>query len=191
MKTSQFARLFSNGDLARTNLYEVTIHPHNPRLQESFSGPGMMFDLEDVRFRAQSTSLPGKMLGVVESRRFGAVDKTANDVITDSWQMTLQLSQDLEERIFFEEWINYISGGAAIDGKTQKYRFRYINEYIASINITTLARDGRPAAGVVLKDAFPTNVGPVELAWSNDGSYATCAITFAYRDWDEASRSGH
>jgi len=185
MKVDNFANQFQAGDLARNNLFEVSIGLHSRHAQQDFYNSGDSTDIDDLRFMIKDAQLPGKSLGVVESRRFGAVDKHANDVILDNATWTVMCSEDLRERAFFEGWINWIHGRGVRDSSSALYRYRYHDEYVSNINIQMFNRRGEPSTGVTLYEAFPVNIGAVELSWVNEGSFSTFTVSIAFKDWKE------
>jgi hypothetical protein len=207
MNLENFQNQLKSGDFARTNLYEVTLG-HVKGQDQFYHSKGRGFNKEDLKFMTKAVTLPGKSLGTVDTKRFGAIFKVANDVIVDTVSMTIICSSDMRERLFFEGWMNYIYNmnkdthlvgmqrlrdqGAEtrngfrmgdLTGQHLKYRMAYYDDYVSQVSIDTLNRQGDLAYHVSLVEAYPTNIGPIEMAWGEGGEVASFTVTFSYRDW--------
>jgi hypothetical protein len=217
MKISKFSNQLISGDYARTNLFHVRLG-HIKGQDQFYHQKGRDYNSDEMRFMVKQVTLPGKSLGTVDTKRFGAIFKVANDVIVDTCTMTIICSADMRERVFFEGWIDYIynmnaavdkttgyegwddegnysndiTGGRAgrqyyddVTGNKKKvYRMAYYNDYISKLSVDTYDRTGGGIAyNVDMLEAYPTNLGPVELSWGDSGEVASFSVTFSYRDW--------
>ena len=216
MNISEFSDQLTSGDYARTNLYHVRLG-HIKGQDQFYHQKGRDYNSDEMRFMVKQVTLPGKSLGTVDTKRFGAIFKVANDVIVDTCTMTIICSADMRERVFFEGWIDYIynmnaavnlttgyegyddegnysndiTGGRAgrqyyddVTGNKKKvYRMAYYNDYISKLSVDTYDRTGGVAYNVDMLEAYPTNLGPVELSWGDSGEVASFSVTFSYRDW--------
>jgi hypothetical protein len=166
-----------SGDYARSNLFEVEILI-----------PSIVPDT--MRFMVKSASLPGKQLGEVDVKRFGATFKMANDVILSNVTLTIMCSKDMRERDFFETWISYIHGGDPSDlDSPMNYRMGYYDDYIHNIRVTSFDRKLDEAYAIELREAWPNNMGEVALSWDNS-EIATFTVGLTYRDWRQVGVSG-
>ena len=207
MNLSKFSNQLISGDYARTNLFHIQLG-HIKGQDQFYHKEGRDYNKDDMKFMVKQVTLPGKSLGTIDTKRFGAIFKVANDVIVDTCTMTVICSSDMRERLFFEGWIDYIYNmnayqglttdfadmdgdpntidwnGADIKGnKKLVYRMAYYDDYISKLSVDTLDRSGKQAYHVDMLEAFPTNIGPVELSWGEGGEVATFNVTFSYRDW--------
>jgi hypothetical protein len=162
-------QLSSKLDYARSNLFEMTI-----------SVP----DSTDVESRLpmmiKTTQLPGKQLGEIQVKRFGAGFKMANDVILDVLSITVMCSSDMSERRFFHDWIERIYGA----GGEREYRMAYYDEYAATATITTFDRQFHKKHNIQLQEVWPNSIGPVELSWESS-EVSTFTVNLTYRNWVE------
>ena len=39
--------------------------------------------------------------------------------------------------------------------------------------------------GIKFREAFPLNVGAINLGWGQNNEYARLSVTFAYRKWEQ------
>lgn len=170
-----------HGDYARTNMYSVQIS--KPPAMVFYNGSDKVVTTEDLAYRAKSVSLPGKSLGTIEARRFGPVFKVANDLIVDTVAISFVCSPSHLEHRFFEGWISAIMGRVPDAGR-QDYTLSYYETYIGSVDIIPLDRKGKEdGVHVTLLEAYPTNVGPIALAWGESSEIATFDVTFSFRDY--------
>ncbi len=193
MLVSQFSNLVYSGDLARTNLYEI--HFGNIKQQESFyTKLGRTIPNELLKYQAKSVSMPNKALGTVDVKRFGATFKMANDVIAGEVSVTFNLSDDYRERHFFDGWLSAIGGRDVWTeykelqsdefgmNEDTVYTMLYYDDYVTTMYIETMKRSGKQSQVIELIEAYPTNVGSVDLSYG-DGAIAQFTVTFAIRDW--------
>jgi len=176
MKYEEFSNQLASGDYARSNLFEVTISPGRIMI------PGAI--PETMRFMVKAAALPGKQLGEVQVKRFGAQFKMANDMIVDTLPLTIMCSKDMRERRFFTAWMEGIHGSDT--GKAEDpYRMMYYDDYATTITITSMDRNANDVYAVQLYEAWPNNMGQVDLSWDNS-EIATFTVALAYRDWQES-----
>jgi hypothetical protein len=62
------------------------------------------------------------------------------------------------------------------------YEVSYQIEYITDLQIHTFAKTGELIQVAILREAFPVNMGGVELDWADTNSYIRLPVTFAYTD---------
>ena len=138
---------------------------------------------------AKGASLPGKSLGTIDVKRFGAIYKIANDAIVDTFPITVMCSSDMRERKFFDAWISGIHGQKRSNYQpgeisSSLYRMLYYDEYTSQVFIESFGRDGKGEYMVELQEAYPTSLGAVDLSWDT-GDVATFTVNFTFRNWVE------
>tara|TARA_B110000881_G_C18483463_1_gene467833 strand:+ start:376 stop:1008 length:633 start_codon:yes stop_codon:yes gene_type:complete len=188
MEIKDFNNQMLLGDYARTNLFTVQIYA--PAKLGKFYNGGDEASTQSLAYRVKNVSLPGKTLGTIEARRFGPVFKVANDLIVDTVAMTVICSTDYREHRFFEGWIA-AALGRGMDETRQIYTLSYYESYVSSVDIIPLEKEisketgsiAEKAAHVTLIEAYPTNVGPIEMAWGDASEIATFTVTFSFRDF--------
>tara|TARA_B110001454_G_scaffold201164_1_gene207343 strand:+ start:830 stop:1438 length:609 start_codon:yes stop_codon:yes gene_type:complete len=181
MDISQFSnQMKGTMDYGRTNLFQVTIPATivNPYNSSEYDGQ------EELRFMAKAASLPGKSLGTIDVKRFGAIYKIANDAIVDTFSMTVMCSGDMRERRYFDAWISGIHGQDKNATNADLYRMKYYDDYTSVVIIESFGRDGSTEYTAVLQEAYPTSLGAVDLSWDT-GDIATFTVNFTYRNWFE------
>ena len=200
MQVTEFNNQIISGDLARNNLYSIEIfmpQGHKAAFGEFYTGAddvGTKF----LSYMAKTVTIPGKSLGTIEAKRFGPVYKVANDLIVDTVSMTFMCSGDYKEHKFFDGWISGIMGAvkpgtgnkSGPSPNRQLYTLSYYHDYIGSVNIIPLDRQGGASSNITLLEAYPTNVGPIEMAWGDAGEVSNFTVTWSYRDWRHTEVTG-
>ncbi|SVB24497.1 uncharacterized protein METZ01_LOCUS177351 [marine metagenome] len=83
-----------------------------------------------------------------------------------------------EEKEFFDTWQNQI-----VD--PEMYDASYYEDYTTDISLTTYTEGNKSSYGIQFMEAFPLNVGAINLGWSQNNEYARLSVTFAYRRWKQ------
>lgn len=180
MDIDQFQKqLGPHNDYARNNLYDVKVYP--PPNLTFYSGYDKA-DKEHLSMMIKAASIPAKSLGTLDTKRFGAIFKVANDVMVEGVTFTVMCSKYNEEHKFFEGWMSAIYNYGVQDDSSAIYRMKYYKEYVGSVTVQTITRDGKNGPKVYLHEAYPTNVGAIELQYG-DGDIATFTVTLSFRDW--------
>jgi len=205
MLISEFNEVIGGEDFARNNLYSIEIYMPRGHKGMGTSGGGEFLgkfytgaDEEKggsafLSYKAKQVSLPGKSVGTIDYKRFGPIFKVANDLIVDTTTMIFMCGEDYAEHRFFDGWISAIVGQVKhgtghSKGSPKKHRqvytLSYYLDYVGEVRIIPLDRQGGAIANVVLIEAYPTTVGPIEYTWGSEGEIATFTVTWAYRDWN-------
>jgi hypothetical protein len=205
MLISEFNEVIGAEDLARNNLYSVEIYMPRGHKTMGTSGSGGYLgefytgaDKEKggtafLSYKSKQVSLPGKSVGTIDGKRFGPIFKIANDLIVDTTTMIFMCGEDYAEHRFFDGWISAIVGqvkhatGTSIGSPKkhrQVYTLSYYYDYVGEVRIIPLDRQGGAIANIVLMEAYPTTVGPIEYSWSSEGEIAQFTVTWAYKDWN-------
>lgn len=163
------------GDLARTNRFDVSIPvPLTliPYIQSS----------RNLIYRCENANLPGRTFATTEQKTYGPVEKhpyltTYNDI-----DMTFIVDDDMQQKIFFDAWLNYIN-------PTYNYNMRYKENYATTITVNQYDVNNKLSYTVDLFDAYPISVNQLDLDWNGDG-YHKLTVTFAYTYWKNNTLQG-
>ena len=153
------------GGPAPVNRYEVWI----PAVAgQSDSGRALL---------CEQAELPGKTILTVEDKLYGPVRKIGYGQMFIDTTMTFICTADgWEEKALFDGWQNYVVDPTMFDAK-------YYNQYARPIYLRTYNERNEMSYGIVFREAFPLNVGAINLGWSQNNEYARLSVTFAYRKW--------
>lgn len=178
MATGSISNFLSsfNKELARPNHYDVLILP--PTGLVGYVG----FDdatSRNLRFRCESTELPGRSLMTTSMKIYGIEEKYPYMSSYNDISLTFIVSDDMSEKKFFETWINYIHPSAT-------FNFKYKEDYSTGIIITQYDLKKTPTYTIRLLKAYPIAVNPLSLDWGSDG-YHKLTVTFVYDYWENLS----
>lgn len=166
------------GDLARPNLFEVTLI--FPLLL------GETYASRQVSLLCTSASLPGRSIGTLGVFYFGREIKLAGNTTFADWTITVLNDEDFAIRNAFERWQSGIN--------THVSNLRTLgnnpNFYQADIQIVQYGKLGNGLKGYNLVGAFPVDVSPIDVDWSTNDTAENFTVTLAYQWWEGAGPGG-
>ncbi len=162
--------LMNRGGPAPVNRYEVYI----PSTDHS---DGM--HSQDLTLVCEQAELPGKTILTVEDKLYGPVRKIGyGQMFIDTTMTFICTAEGWKEKTYFNDWQNKI-----VD--PDMYDASYYEDYTTNIYLRTFSEYNKSSYGIKFLEAFPLNVGAVNLGWSQNNEYARLSVTFAYRKWEE------
>lgn len=122
-------------------------------------------------------SFPSRAVGTHEDRRGTPLAvKKPHEVMYDDVTLTFRCSTSMNERRFFESWMNVIYN---TNGNT----FRYPVDYVADIYITQYDNTMTPTKKVEILNGYPTTLSDISLSYDATDQVETFTVTFAYQSW--------
>ena len=156
-------------DAARPSRFDVTIPIP---LSLSF----YISSARNLTYRCESAQLPGRTFETTDKKLGSApVEKFPYHTNYQQAQMTFIVSDDMNEKIFFDSWMELIN-------PTTDYNFQYKSNYAVDISINQYDVSNNLTYAGVLEEAFPIDINQLDLDWSTD-SYHKLTVVFAYRQW--------
>ena len=181
------------GGIARGNRFAVYVsHPSkgmnsllnfNPAnlLSNLISGQGVRIgdfiqDPRDIFLLCQSCTMPGKRIMTTEATHNHHNTKKPYSAATDEVTMTFLMTNDYYIKKYFDMWQEMI-----IDTSHEHYKAFYKREYCSDVSIQQLSasNDVVPGYTIKLENAYPIQVGALELGNSADG-LMELSITWEY-----------
>lgn len=129
-----------------------------------------------ISIACNSAQLPGSNLQVDYNYVLNRHIAKAYD--TQPVSFTFYSDEYYSQRRFFESWFN------TVINVNQTLNFH--DEYVSDLRIYQLDRKGNKTYGVILYDAFPTTVAPVDLSTEQDNSIVRINVTITYKRWESA-----
>jgi hypothetical protein len=175
------ARFKSEGltrDGARPSLFQVelTFPPSVASLATTVKGS----------FVCSASQLPASLIAEVRVPYFGRFIKVKGDREFQDWPVTVMNDEDFILREAFEAWqdqMNYLESNIEDTNL-------YPTGYKVDMRIHQFAKDGKPGTepggiirSYVLVGAWPTQIGSINLDWSDTNRIETFDVTFAYDYW--------
>jgi len=157
-------------DGARPNLFKVEIQPKS----------GFYAGDNQLEFFAKSAQIPGSTIGSVPVNYFGRQVNFAGNRTFSPWTMTVLNDENFSYRSQFENWMKNINGhignirSGVIGSKS----------YTQGVIINQLSKTGDTIVRTYsLVNAFPTDIGPIELDWGTNDTIEEFTVTFTYDFW--------
>lgn len=139
--------------------------------------------LEVIEMNANNVALPAHAFTMAERRIAGLhrdvpVQRSYENEVT----ITFNLSRDMMEKHFFEQWQH-----AIVDRHTHKVKYR--KQYKTQLEILAFTGDSQyyqtgdedVSYTQILEDAYPKYIGQVERGYDQTDTFSTLAVTFAYK----------
>lgn len=169
------------GGPARGSLFEVQI----------FGAPGTSrANSRDLTFFCKNATIPGMVFNAAQAEYVGQLRR----FMPQTWnpepvQAIFMLDSDHQVLSFFHSWaqqiVNYSTAAgpfAEVGGKLP-FEVGYKDSYSCRIVIRQYSTNYEQSGTyyeVILDNAFPIQIGDVDLAWENNDSYSVLPISFQY-----------
>lgn len=189
LSTSSFISRFSSG-FARPSRYRVEFSlPAG--FDASFTLPGVnsnssssLIQVQEMNMNRQgninimchSCSLPQRTLLTYEHKQLAAPYRVPYSQSYDPVTFSFYTDPEYTTREYFDIWQNAVMN---IGSNT----INYYNEFTSDIRIYALDSAGNYSYYVDLFEAYPINVGMVDLSYSNVNAVQTVTVTMSYKYW--------
>lgn len=159
---------------ARANLFEIQL-TFPPNVITAAAGSASAYS-EKMGLLCKSAAVPGMTLGVIEVPfRGGRRVKIAGDRTFADWTVTIINDENHVMRNAFNTWVNYIST-SNYDSTSKSTT----TDYYSTIRIKHLKADGTVSRQYQLVDAYPTDVGALDLSFDSTDTLSEFTVNFQY-----------
>jgi len=160
---------------------------------------------EDLKFFCETASLPGIAFQTDEIRNsgYGNIEKRPYATIFQDVQLDFYCDNNGRVFNFFHQWLQSVynfNDKTPLGGRTARgligNTFAYPKDYFGTITLTVYneqkpdgenQEDGNPVVTYYLEEAYPINMGDVQVSWENSDQILKLPVTFAYTYWDSAT----
>lgn len=129
-----------------------------------------------IDIKCHTANLPQRSLMTYEHKQNSAPVRLPYSSTYDPVTFSFYANSRYDTRTFFETWQS-----AVMNFGTNTVNF--YDEYKADVQIITLDDYGNDAYKVTLFDAYPLNIGVVDLSYSQVNNYQTVTVTMSFRHW--------
>lgn len=138
----------------------------------------------DLVLRAEAAEVPGRSVTTSEYRDIGPVRKLGYGVIYPEINIRFVLSDNYEEKKYFDRWLDGIVGSHRIDNSSSnRFSVGYYDDYVGRVEIINYDSSGLQVYKTTLIEAYPLIVSPVSLDWGTS-DIAKLNVSFAYRNYE-------
>lgn len=164
--------------IARPNLFVAKFVSLPSILSGSSSDISTTFE-----FRCERAELPGKSIASIDDVHSGSTTKLAYDLVYNDITLTIIATNDMNERAFFESWMDNIVIRGGDDNGNRGGLVSFYDEYAKDsiLEISQLREDGDESAKYTLYDIYPIQLSPMTLAWEEINTYQRFTVTMTYR----------
>lgn len=139
--------------------------------------------INNTRFLVASASIPGSTLGTIEQAYAGRVLKMGGDRTFESWEATFVNDLDFGVRDAIESWSNQINGYNSNTGT------HIPDDYMSDVYVYQLDGMGNRVKEYRLTLAWPSAIGPIELAQDANNQIEQFSVTFEFSDIENGSNT--
>jgi len=170
------------GGLALSNKFIVRITPPS----KVFAGISDSYaTMPELSFFCVNTNLPGKTINTFDYKpvAYGQVNKMPLSRTNDSMTTSFFCDSNYNIMGFFHRWLNFIiqDGGEIWDNRAYR-EIGYKEDYASTIEIIGYDYDSSEKITYTLYDAFPTQVGAVQMGWEQNDTILQIPVEFTYDD---------
>ena len=140
---------------------------------------GLNLNLQKAPFLVRSAQIPSSNLGIIPIPFFGRVVKMAGDRTFEAWTVTIINDEDFAIRNALETWSNSINN---MRGNTRLGTAQNLS-YKATAAVTQYSKNGDILRVYNFEGLYPSNIGAIDLSWSNVDQIEEFQVTFEYDNW--------
>ena len=160
------AKLVGGG--ARPNLFKVTMNfPSYVTADTSLAS-----------YMCKAASLPASTIAPIMVPFRGRQLQIAGDRTFEAWNITVINDTDFNVRNSFEQWMNGINQHETNTGLTQP------SSYMADMIVEQLDKDGTVKKKYDIRGTFPTSLGAIELAYTDENTIEEFTVELQVQYWE-------
>ena len=146
---------------------------------------------DDRNMLCAAAGIPGKQITTItRGTAFESTPIAVGHVLPEV-NFTFYLTNVYTMREYFHRWMQCVTTHAENGGDvTYGHHAGYFNNYVKDVKVVQYTRNARKAYSVKLVDAYPTNVGIIELNSQLQTAPAEVTVSMAYRTyWTDQNKS--
>lgn len=146
--------------------------------------PGGALGGQKSVFMAKSAGLPASTVAPVTVSYRGRPVKFAGEREFAPWTIEVYTDNDFVVRNAFEAWVDTMQRSSTTGGALTPA------VYQADMAVNAMDRHDRIVKSYVFRDAFPVEVGAIQLDWENNNQIGVFSVTFEYNFFDSIGAEG-
>lgn len=179
---NDFRSKFKAG-FSRPNMFKVQILGLNPANITSLGPEGVAFAailgafMEELEFSCYECELPGKLIGTTPFRDYGPTVEIPFGGVYSPVNMNFYVSKNMIQKQLFSAWHEFIVSNLINNDVA------YYQDITATVIITQYDEGGNEVYRVILEEAYPKNVGQMNLSWDTKNEVHKMNVEMTYRSW--------
>jgi hypothetical protein len=140
---------------------------------------GNLSHTQAVSFLAHGASLPSADVADIETWFRGRAVHFAGERTFQPWGISIYNDNDFTVRNAFEKWVEEISHGKDTNGLMVPLTYQ------TELVVQQLDRSDQVIKSYRFVDAYPTNVGAIQLSWDANNQIQSYDVNFVYNYWQQ------
>ena len=137
-----------------------------------------------AQFMAKAAQLPASTIAEVPISFRGRTVYFAGEREFQPWTITVYNDNDFQVRNAFEAWVDTIQNSNSTSGALNPALYQ------VDLQVNQLDRNERVVKTYNFKDAFPLEVGAIQLDWDQNNQIETFDVTFRYNYFESVGAQG-
>jgi len=152
------------------------------RYQVDLTGPGI-----SIRFQPETITLPSRGIATVTEQYYGPPREVPVGLLyQSSVVLTFPVSDDQNERTFFEKWMDMLVNPASQLANPYKIG----TQMHGSMVIKTLTSSDKISSTYTFKEVYPKEIMPTNLGQNMMNDYTRLTVSMEYRSYTYSSGDG-
>jgi hypothetical protein len=126
----------------------------------------------------KAASMPASTIAPIMVPFRGRQLQIAGDRTFEAWNITVINDTDFNVRNSFEQWMNGINQHETNTGLTQP------SSYMADMIVEQLDKDGTVKKKYDIRGTFPTSLGAIELAYTDENTIEEFTVELQVQYWE-------
>lgn len=131
---------------------------------------------DSINLKCHTMTMPQRSLMTYELKQNSAPYRLPYSASFDPVTFGFYTDSSYDTRDFFDVWQSTV-----INTRTNTLNF--YDEYTADIHMYAMDAMGRDTYHVTLYEAYPINLGIIDLSYSQSNNYQSVMVTMAYKYW--------
>lgn len=146
---------------------------------------GLFASTNNLRLLCKSATMPGTLLqtSIIPSYGYGPMINRPTQATFNDVNLVFIVDSNIDVYWFFKSWTDYIAKTTSGRG-ADRFKFEFAEQYTTTVDITKYKSTGQETHTIQLIDAFPVNVGELNLDWDDKDSINTLSVSFAYTTYE-------
>lgn len=133
-----------------------------------------------LEYRCEMAQFPSVSFATTQRKIYGPPQIQPYLKEYNHTNMTFIVTDSMNEKMIFDNWMELINPSSTYD-------FNYKSDYITPISINQYTVTDDLSYSITLVDAFPIDVGQLDVDWNNENGPHKLAVVFAYHYWMQNS----
>lgn len=129
-----------------------------------------------VNIKCHTATFPQRSMLTAGLNQNSAEFRVPYSATYDPVTFSFYANSEMDTRDYFEVWQSAVCNFS-------NNTMNFLNEYTADVSIFALDQTGRDSYGVTLYEAWPLNIGTIDVSYSAQDAYQTTIVTMSYKSW--------